>query len=272
MRLSFLSIAATALVLSLLPSASFAQAIMPSTKVLLPQQSFSFNTFTKSNLVKQGGIAFNFDDGNSSVFQNALPVLNQYNIKGTFGILGLGNTKYDYGSGYYASDAAIKAASKQGHVMASHSMNHFNSTTLNQQDLEFELKSSKDYLQNLIGAQVNHFIAPYCAMNDTALNTVKKYYNTVSICGGVGNNTTGFNAFAIDRKMVEAKTTLSEINLWIKEARAKKQLLVLTFHHVGYKETEDQNISTAKFSQIIRLSLASKMPIGTTEQAVRLLK
>jgi peptidoglycan/xylan/chitin deacetylase (PgdA/CDA1 family) len=271
MRLSFLSIAATALVLSLLPSVTFAQAVKPTSNVILPQQSYNVVPFTKSNLVKQGGIAFNFDDGNSSVFQNALPVLNQYNIKGTFGILGLGNTKYDYGSGYYVSDAAIKAASKQGHIMASHSMNHFNLTTLNQNDLEFELKSSKDYLQNLIGAQVNHFIAPYCAINDATLNTVKKYYNAVSICGGAGNNTTGFNAFAIDRKMVEAKTTLSEITLWIKEARAKKQLLVLTFHHVGYKD-EDQNISTAKFSQIIRLSLASKMPIGTTEQAVRLLK
>jgi peptidoglycan/xylan/chitin deacetylase (PgdA/CDA1 family) len=272
MKLSFLSVAATALVLSLLPTVTLAQAIIPSSNVVLPQQSFSFAPFTKSNLLKQGGIAFNFDDGNSSVFQNALPVLNLYNIKGTFGILGLGNTKYDYGSGHYASDAAIKAASKQGHVMASHSMNHFNLTTLNQQDLEFELKSSKDYLQNLIGAQVNHFIAPYCAINDTTLNTVKKYYNTVSICGGVGNNTTGFNPFAVDRKMVEAKTTLSEITLWIKEAKAKKQLLVLTFHHVGYKETEDQNISIVKLRQIIQLTLASKMPIGTTEQAVKLLK
>jgi peptidoglycan/xylan/chitin deacetylase (PgdA/CDA1 family) len=229
-------------------------------------------SFTKANLQQYGGIAFNIDDANGSAFTNALPLFNQAGIKTTIGVIGLGNTKYDGGSGYYASDKQIKEASKQGHLIASHSMNHKDSTKLTSVELDFELRSSKRYLQSLIGLQVNHFIAPECAMDAKTLKSVVKFYPIVSLCGLEGNSTTKLNPFAIDRKMIDSNTTLTEVLTWINEAKASKKFLVLVLHHVAYAGQDDQNISTAMLKSVIDASLASGMPIGTTEAAVKLLK
>jgi peptidoglycan/xylan/chitin deacetylase (PgdA/CDA1 family) len=229
-------------------------------------------SFTKANLQQNGGITFNIDDANGSAFTNALPLFNQAGIKTTIGVIGLGNTKYDGGSGYYASDKQIKEASKQGHLIASHSMNHKDSTKLTPVELDHELRDSKRLLQNMIGLQVNHFIAPECAMDDKTLKSVRKYYSIVSLCGLEGNSTTKLNPLGIDRKMIDSNTSLTEVKTWIMEAKTNKQLLVLTIHHVGYAGQDDQNISIAMLKSVIDSALTSGMPIGTTEAAVKLLK
>jgi peptidoglycan/xylan/chitin deacetylase (PgdA/CDA1 family) len=228
--------------------------------------------FTRSNLQQLGGLAFNIDDANGSAFINALPLFNQAGIKTSIAVIGLGNTKYDGGSGYYASDSQIKEASKQGHLIASHGMNHLDSTKPTAVELDFELRASKRYLQNLIGLQVNHFVAPECAMDSKTLNSVKKFYSIVSLCGLEGNSTTKLNPLGIDRKMIDSNTSLAQVKTWIMEAKNNKQLLVLTIHHVGYAGQDDQNISTAMLKSVIDSALNSGMPIGTTEAAVKLLK
>lgn len=246
--------------------------VPPTAPVVTPQPNPTKVAFTKANLQNLGGIAFNLDDATGSSFKNGLPVFDKAGIKTTIAVIGLGNTQYDYGSGYYASDAMIKAASKSGHLIASHGMHHLDSTKLAPAKLEFELKSSKVMLQRLIGLQVNSFIAPYCAMNPEVLKVVKKYYTSVSVCGGAGNATASFNPYAIDRKMVESSTTIQEVQSWIQEAKASKKFLVLTLHHVGALEKDDQNISVEMLQNIVNLAKNSGMPLGTTEAAVKLLK
>jgi peptidoglycan/xylan/chitin deacetylase (PgdA/CDA1 family) len=228
--------------------------------------------FTKANLQQYGGIAFNIDDANGSAFTNAIPLFNQAGIKTTIAVIGLGNTKYDGGSGYYASDKQIQTASKQGHLIASHSMNHKDSTKLTPIELDFELRASKRYLQSLIGLQVNHFVAPECAMDAKTLKSVQKYYPIVSLCGLEGNSTSKLNPLAIDRKMIDSNTTIEEVQSWITEAKASKKFLVLTIHHVAYTGQDDQNITTAMLKSVIDSALNSGIPIGTTEAAVKLLR
>jgi peptidoglycan/xylan/chitin deacetylase (PgdA/CDA1 family) len=254
--------------------ATFLFAIFITTGIGFPQLGLAKSnpTFTKSSLQQLGGIAFNIDDANSSAFNNALPLFNQAGIKTSIAVIGLGNTKYDGGSGYYASDNQIKAASKQGHLIASHGMNHLDSTKPTAVELDFELRASKRYIQNLIGLQVNHFVAPECAMDAKTLNQVKKFYSIVSLCGLEGNSTSKINTLGIDRKMINSNTTIGEVKNWITDAKTNKQLLVLTIHHVGYEGQDDQNISTVMLKSVIDASLASGMPIGTTEAAVKLLK
>jgi peptidoglycan/xylan/chitin deacetylase (PgdA/CDA1 family) len=241
------------------------------TKTLLTQVN-PRPAFTKANLIKLGGVGFNIDDANSSAIVNGLPLFDADNIKTTIAVIGLGNSTYDFGSGYYASDKMLKEASLKGHLIASHGMNHKDLTKLTTIELDFELRASKRYVQNLIGLQVNHFVAPECAMNPTALNAVKKFYNVVSVCGGNGNPTNGFNPLNIDRKMLDSNTTIQEVQSWITEAKASKKFLVLTIHHVGYNGKDDQNITIVFLKQVIELVKASGMPIGTTEVAAKLLK
>jgi len=70
-----------------------------------------------------------------------------------------------------------------GHEIGSHTCTHPNLTLLPQDELEYELKESKEWLENLLEKEITTFAYPYTAYNEKVITTTHKYYN-VSRGGG----------------------------------------------------------------------------------------
>jgi peptidoglycan/xylan/chitin deacetylase (PgdA/CDA1 family) len=86
------------------------------------QKIVSIDSWTENN---SGELALSFDDGHGSDFDIVLPLLQEYDIQGTFFV-----TPNYVGKKGYMSWGQIKTLSEAGMEIGSHSMNHPYMTTL----------------------------------------------------------------------------------------------------------------------------------------------
>jgi peptidoglycan/xylan/chitin deacetylase (PgdA/CDA1 family) len=110
-------------------------------------------------------VVLTFDDNWLSQYEYAEPILRNNNFSGTFFIycLGIGQ-----GPAFMNPDQ-VRDLHAKGYDLQSHSMTHRDLTHLNAKDLQFEVATSKDCLQDMVpGAKVTGFAAPFAAGGDNA--------------------------------------------------------------------------------------------------------
>ena len=93
---------------------------------------------------KDAAVSIVFDDNSSNQFEIAEPLMNARNIRGTFFVVP------DWCPSIWDS---IKAASRAGHEIGSHTMSHPDMSDLADSDitaLEKELKDSKDTIEKIL--------------------------------------------------------------------------------------------------------------------------
>lgn len=124
-----------------------------------------------------------FDDCLQNQFDVALPILNQYGFKATFGVI-----TGDIGGGgkdiwKYMDKKELKKIAESGMDIASHSKTHPHLIeNLTDQQLQEEIIDSKKYLEEM-GFKVRTFVYPYYEWNDQVIAYVKKA-NYVCARGG----------------------------------------------------------------------------------------
>lgn len=141
-------------------------------------------------------VALTFDDGYVDFYTNVLPIIKKYNIKTNLYII----TSTTSG-GTYVNEAQIKEISNSGLVsIGSHTVSHNALATLNSEQIETELKDSKEYLENLLGKEMQTISYPTGSYNSTVLNIAEKYYKygitTINGIQSMGN----FSKYKIIRK------------------------------------------------------------------------
>jgi polysaccharide deacetylase family protein (PEP-CTERM system associated) len=103
----------------------------------------------------------------STVFKNTrriFDVLEKYNIKATFFILGLVAE---------ASPELVKLISEQGHEIASHGTGHDLTYNLNENELYEDIKSSKENLEQLSESKILGYRAPNFSVNQKLIKILK---------------------------------------------------------------------------------------------------
>ena len=143
-------------------------------------------------------VALTFDDGYVDFYTNVLPIIKKYNIKTNLYII-TGTTS----SEKYVNEEQIKELSNSGLVsIGSHTVTHNALATLNVEQIETELKDSKEYLENLLGKEIQTISYPTGSYNSTVLNTAEKYYKygitTINGVQSMGN----FSKYKIIRKAI----------------------------------------------------------------------
>ncbi len=119
---------------------------------------------------KRGAITLVFDDGYTPVFDQVVPLLNQYHIPAVFAM------PINHQSLSQESGCPITPWQKwlpltsQGHEIAAHSLNHTDLTTLNNAQLESELKDPAQLLH------ASTLIYPGGAYDDRVKKYTQKYY------------------------------------------------------------------------------------------------
>jgi len=113
-------------------------------------------------------VAVTFDDGYENVYTEAFPILKKYGIKATVFLITSERPNH-------LTDAQIKEMVDSGLIMfGSHTVNHYDMTTLTYDEMIEELKTSKADVERVSGQAVTCFAYPHGAYNDDAKRAVEE--------------------------------------------------------------------------------------------------
>ncbi len=220
----------------------------------------------------EGMVTLSFDDAWTSQYTNALPILNQAGIKGTFYIL---SEPVQGGWSSYMTPQQVKTIAQQGHEIGGHTVTHADLSTLSSSRIDREIKNSKTYLQNLLGTAVTTLAYPYGSYNTTVINRTK--------LAGYGNARTadptiayGFNAatqpkYEINSFSPNKNVSVASIKSAIDQAKANKQWFVFSVHEVLPSGGDEYSMTTAQFKEVVEYIKATGIKTVTIAQGAALL-
>jgi peptidoglycan/xylan/chitin deacetylase (PgdA/CDA1 family) len=174
-------------------------------------------------------ISLSFDDGWKNQYTRAIPILDKYNLKGTFYII---TTMPDYmlreGEGRMSTEDIKKLASS-GHEIGAHSQTHPHLQFSLPNKIKTEVQGSKKDLENL-GLSIKTFCYPYGRRNWLVDKIVGKSGFLGARLAQGGYNTINTNRFHLEAKCLRNFTTFEEVKSWIDNAGEK--WLILVFHQI----------------------------------------
>ncbi len=113
-------------------------------------------------------VVLTFDDGYSSCWDLAHPVLQRHGMKGVFYVAvepDEHTRELVAGLDGFLSDEQMRAMAAAGHTIASHTMTHGLLSEMSDDEIRWELSESKKRLEAVIGAPVEHFCIPRAGGN-----------------------------------------------------------------------------------------------------------
>jgi len=168
-------------------------------------------------------VVITFDDGYYNNYVYAYPVLKKYNLPATiFVITG------KIGSPGYVGWKELEEMADSGVItIGSHTISHLWLPSLNQKELERELKGSKEILEKHLGKKVDLFCYPIGAFDDRVEKAVKAAGYSCAVATNPGRFRPVNDIYAIKRiKISRTSNNLfvffvetSGIYTWIKEHR-----------------------------------------------------
>lgn len=218
---------------------------------------------TKAKLFSRAQISLDFDDGYLSVWDNALPILNQAGYRATFYIVA--NYTNDYMG--YMNRSQVVQLKNYGEVQ-SHSRSHAHLTTLTPVQLTSEVVGSKSDLAAM-GISTSVFAYPYGEFNETVMNQVRSagYAGSRLAGGNSGYNYPGDDPYWIKSKTIEVTTTTATIKSWIDEAVANKLWLILLMHEISNNGNQ-YSLPPARLQEIVNYIKTQDVEVITASEGL----
>ncbi len=124
------------------------------------------------NQAGKGTIFLTFDDGRDSVYDLAYPIMESYNLTGTSYVI-----TDRVGTSQYMTLEQLKELQAAGWNIGSHSQSHVYLTTLNDSELDAQLKNSQSWLlANGFGKGAYTFAIPFGSYDSNVLQHMAQYY------------------------------------------------------------------------------------------------
>ena len=112
-------------------------------------------------------MALTFDDGISDYTDELLDILEQHQVKATFFILG-----QSLQSNAFYKRTLIRMV-REGHIVASHSFNHPDLTTLNRDQIKDQMDRTDEAIQSIIGIRPRYMRPPYGYVNQRVVSSLR---------------------------------------------------------------------------------------------------
>jgi len=134
-----------------------------------------------NSTVENNHIKIAFDDGYESVYANAFPIMEEYNLKGiVFTISGyIGKTNdwdvtFGVNKTMHLTKSQLRSLSEHGWEIGSHSHSHRSFKWLNNDEIKDEVVTSKRIIENITGKEVNSFCLPFGDYTSKAIEIIEE--------------------------------------------------------------------------------------------------
>lgn len=243
--------------------------------ISLPEfQKRAIDSTEPVKLFKEPLISITFDDGRESVYYNATPLLLIYGIRSTQYLLS--GTMNDQS---YLNDAQIKDLQKANQEIACHTVSHRDLTTLNTNDLDYELVNCQKTLNKF--APVHDFASPYGHVNQQVTTAIKKYYRSSrntngDIINGISdkdiNTVSNFNRYDLISSAIRRDTTVEQLQAAVDYTIKNNGWLILTYHQIEDNDNATFGLDPKSLEEQLEfLSTTSVriVPIGKVTQTLK---
>lgn len=218
---------------------------------------------TDPRLFEEPLISITFDDGWESIYTEAAPLMDKYDIASTQYIVpGLYNDEQNY----ISLDQA-HSLHKGGHEIASHTWNHKNLANVHIDEARMQLTKSHDSLKTLADNGNMSFASPESSTNAAVMPIIKNLYSSHrNTHADFGNGVTdadvnvagSFDRYNIIGFAVRPGTTDAEIQAAIDYARSNNGWLVLVYHQID-NSGETYSASPKQFERHLKIIKNSRI-------------
>ena len=152
--------------------------------IYLKDRNFETINFDQINSTKKKQIIITFDDGYKDLISCVLPILKKHNFSATCfivsSLLGKKNL-WDVGKKNFVQKDLMNLNDTRewvdnGMFIGSHSHNHLDLTSLNNDKITDELTYSKKILEDKIGVKIKNFSYPYGKVNNLVYQKTKEIF------------------------------------------------------------------------------------------------
>ena len=165
--------------------------------------------------IPERSVVITFDDGFRNNYENAFPILREFDFPATAfivsGLVGKTNswmTAEGYPERHLMGRREIEEMKKNGITIGSHTINHCRLSALGCEGAKNEIESSKKSLEDMLGTAINHFAYPYGDMNQSIVSMVEEAGYHTGCSTRSGFNSERANPFALRRIEVYGTDTL----------------------------------------------------------------
>jgi|SRR5581483_189923 len=218
-------------------------------------------------------VSLTFDDGWKSHIQNAVPILHEYGVTGTFYIISdrLDDRLYPM----YMNVSDIKFLSHNDHEIGSHTRSHKHLLQLSNEDAWDEILKGKKDLEKL-DIMPTSFAYPFGEWNPDIVKLVREagFSTARSIVDGYNRSDT--DPLLLRCVHVVEKTTIEQIEHAVEMAQKQDSWLILMFHQIESAQILRENgmiygTTPDLLSSILTHLQESQARVLTVEEAMRVM-
>jgi len=172
----------------------------------------------KSN---NNSVVITFDDGYLDNLENALPILNKYNLAATIYVTtdfceqvkSHSRYKGEHKRLHLDWDEVRKLNDQDNITIGSHTLSHPYLSRINDSESEREIKKSKEIIESELDSTITHFCYPAGDYGQREIDYIKQagYESAVTVSPGKNRNT--ISPFEINRTEVTQKDAEKDLNL-----------------------------------------------------------
>lgn len=155
-------------------------------------------------------IIITFDDGYKDVYTNAYPILQKYNLKANSYII----SGWINGDVYMTIDMIKELISSPNFEIGSHTVNHKQLANLSEEEILYEIKQSKEDLEQLLKTDINVIAYPVGSYDSRVIKIVSNYYTYALSTDNGKENPYSLNTYNLKRIYVMRNYSINDfINL-----------------------------------------------------------
>ncbi len=214
---------------------------------------------------KQGIVSLVFDDGYLTQYKVAYPEMEKYGYTGTLYILANSTGLFE-GKELMTFDQG-REMQDLGWEIGSHSLDHQVLTRLSPQELERQLKLSKEILEKE-GFDVKTFAFPAGYFNEEVVNETKKSYLASRALTEGFNDLNNSDLYNLKTKWLVIEKSPEEVCSWIEYSQNEGLWFILTFHSIELESKNPFDTSLENFKEILNCIKASGIEVKTIKEVV----